>query len=88
MDSLMLLRIPQFPSSRAWGDHAVVDAQEYRKRLPPRLEDRRIVPVPRRRLPAELAANEAGCAGWQRSDSAVIGLGGLIIAVIAALLLT
>jgi hypothetical protein len=88
MDSLMLLRIPQFPSSRAWGEHAVVDAQEYRKRLPPRQEDRRIVPVPRRRLPAELAANEASCAGWQRSDYAVIGLGGFIIAVITALLLT
>lgn len=88
MDSLMLVRVPQFPSSRQWGTHAVIDAGEYRERLPAREEDRRIVPVSRRQPPAELLVNTAGGTGWQRSDYAVIALGSLIVAMIAAYLLT
>ena len=88
MDSLMLMRVPQFPSSRQWGNHAVVDAGEYRERLPVREEDRRIVPVSRRQPPAELLGNTTGGTGWQRSDYAVIALGSLIVAMIAAYLLT
>jgi len=54
VDALALLRIPQIPSSRAWGDAPVVDMREYRARLPRDRAKMQIVPVPPRPFPERL----------------------------------
>jgi hypothetical protein len=48
------LRVPQLPSSRAWGDFAVVSGPEYTARLPADRRLLKIIPVPPRPFPAEL----------------------------------
>lgn len=48
------LRIPQFPSSRAWGSAPVASLREYRERLPADRSQLRIVAVPPRPFPEEL----------------------------------
>jgi hypothetical protein len=50
----VFLRIPQFPSSRAWGDAPAVSAWEYRTRVPSDPSLAQIVPVPPRPFPARL----------------------------------
>jgi len=54
IDALVLLRFPQIPSSRAWGDAPVIDVREYRARLPRDRSRMQIVPVPARPFPDEL----------------------------------
>jgi hypothetical protein len=54
VDQLLLLRVPQFPSSRAWGDWPVASAKEYRARIPVDPKKRKIIPVPARPFPAHL----------------------------------
>ncbi|MGH8852247.1 MAG: hypothetical protein ACREYD_14760 [Casimicrobiaceae bacterium] len=54
IDALLWLRVPQFPSSRAWGDFAVVSGREYARRLPRDRSQARIIPVPPRPFPAAL----------------------------------
>ena len=34
LEALVFLRVPQIPSSRAWGDYPTVTAWEYTARLP------------------------------------------------------
>jgi hypothetical protein len=52
--ALALLRMPQFPSSRALGDAPVVTLAEYRARVPRDPARRQIVPVPPRAFPESL----------------------------------
>jgi hypothetical protein len=52
--AIALLRIPQIPSSRAFGDAPVVTLAEYRARLPAHRRDYQVVPVPARPFPPEL----------------------------------
>ena len=54
LDALVYLRIPQLPSSRAWGDAPVVSLREYRARLPRDPRQYKIVPVPPRPFPPAL----------------------------------
>lgn len=54
VDQLLLLRVPQFPSSRAWGSWPVTSAKEYRARIPVDPKKRKIIPVPARPFPAHL----------------------------------
>lgn len=54
VDQLLLLRVPQFPSSRAWGDWPVASAKEYRARIPVDPKQRKIIPVPARPFPEAL----------------------------------
>ena len=54
VDALALLRIPQIPSSRAWGDAPAVNMREYRARLPRDRAKMQIVPVPVRPFPDRL----------------------------------
>jgi len=54
IDALVFLRIPQIPSSRAWGDAPVLDIREYRARLPRDRSKMQIVPVPARPFPDAL----------------------------------
>jgi hypothetical protein len=54
IEALVWLRVPQLPSSRAWGDFAVVTGREYAARLPADRGQAKIIPVPPRPFPPEL----------------------------------
>ena len=54
LEALAFLRIPQLPSSRAWGDCPVVTTWEYRARYPRDPAKVQIVPVPARPFPRHL----------------------------------
>jgi hypothetical protein len=54
VDALLFLRVPQLPSSRAFGRFPVVTTGEYRARMPADPADAQIVPVPPRPFPASL----------------------------------
>jgi hypothetical protein len=54
IEAIIWLRIPQLPSSRAWGDFAVVTLPEYEARLPADRTQAKIIPVPPRPFPSEL----------------------------------
>jgi hypothetical protein len=54
IEALVWLRVPQLPSSRAWGDYAVVTKREYEARLPADRSQAKIIPVPPRLFPPEL----------------------------------
>jgi len=54
LDAILFLRLPQLPSSRAWGDYPVASAREYRARVPSDPAQRQIVPVPARPFPERL----------------------------------
>ena len=54
LDALVFLRVPQLPSSRAWGDAPVATTWEYHKRLPSDPAKQQIIPVPPRPFPERL----------------------------------
>jgi hypothetical protein len=54
LDALLFLRLPQIPSSRAWGDYPIVTAWEYTARIPSDPEAQQIIPVPPRAFPRRL----------------------------------
>ena len=54
LEAIVFLRIPQLPSSRAWGDYPVASAREYHARLPSDPAQREIIPVPERPFPERL----------------------------------
>ena len=54
LEALVLLRVPQFPSSRSFGAAPVVAPDEYRGVVPSNPADMQIVPVPPRPFPREL----------------------------------
>ncbi len=54
LETLLLLRFPQFPTARPWGDAPVVTPFEYRARWPADPKDARIFPVPPRPFPDAL----------------------------------
>lgn len=71
IDALLFVRIPQLPSSRAWGDYPIVNSGEYQARIPRRAEDRQIVPVGPRPFPKDFIDPEAPAERPLRSDYAV-----------------
>src|SRR5688572_20217589 len=54
LTAIAWLRIPQFPSSRAWGGPPVHSLREYRERLPADRRKLKLVPVPQRPFPETL----------------------------------
>jgi hypothetical protein len=50
----VFMRVPQLPSSRAWGDYPIVSAWEYRTRYPSDPAKVQIIPVPPRPFPDHL----------------------------------
>jgi hypothetical protein len=54
LESLIFLRVPQIPSSRAWGSYPIVTAWEYTARLPSDPDALQIIPVPPRPFPQRL----------------------------------
>ncbi len=86
IDALVFARLPQLPSSRAFGDAPIVTLREYHARLPPRRAEMKIIPVPPRPFPAGLRDDDLLPARWRRSSIA-IALWAAIAAVAAALTL-
>ncbi len=75
VDALLLLRIPQLPSSRPWGDAPVFSLAEYRSRLPADPAQLQIVPVPPRPLPAQLVPADVPPPPLHRSDFVALAWG-------------
>ena len=80
VEEILLLRIPQLPSSRAWGTYPVTSIDEYRRRLPRDPAQQQIVPVGPRPFPRELKDPAAPEVKPLRSDYAVAAYGaGLLL---------
>jgi hypothetical protein len=71
VDAIAFARIPQFPSSRAFGNAPVVTLGEYRARLPRDPAQLQIVPVPPRPFPDALRDPDLLAPPRHRSDIAV-----------------
>lgn len=54
LEALIFVRIPQFPSSRAFGSDPVMSLSEYEKRAPADRADWKIIPVGPRDFPASM----------------------------------
>jgi hypothetical protein len=54
IEALVFLRVPQLPSSRAWGDWPIASVDEYTARIPSDPALAKIIPVPPRVLPEAL----------------------------------
>lgn len=85
IDALLLVRIPQLPSSRAWGDFPIVNSREYHARVPKKPEDRQIVPVGPRPFPKDFVDPDAPSEPPLRSDYAVGGYALLLVLLVALL---
>lgn len=70
--ALAFVRIPQFPSSRRFGDAPAVTLAEYKARVPDDPALAQIVPVPPRPFPADLRDPDLLPARWHPSDFATI----------------
>jgi hypothetical protein len=71
LEALIFLRVPQIPSSRAWGDYPVVTAWEYAKRMPSDPALQKIIPVPPRPFPDALRDPDLKPAHLRRGEIAV-----------------
>jgi hypothetical protein len=86
IEEILLVRVPQFPSSRAWGDWPVESSAEYNARLPKNPAERRIIPVPPRKFPDELRDPQSPGEPWQRSEHAAMAWGLAIAALLVFIL--
>lgn len=65
--AILFIRIPQIPSSRAFGTYPIASFEEYRNRVPADRSQWKIVPVAARPFPnhlKELLPNESRVSGW------------------------
>ncbi|HZX33247.1 MAG TPA: hypothetical protein VFF03_17985 [Rhodocyclaceae bacterium] len=76
IEALVYVRIPQFPSSRAFGQAPVASIDEYMKRTPEDKSQWKIVPVPPRPFPPELKDPDAPGEGLEPSSIALAAYGG------------
>lgn len=86
IDGIYLVRVPQFPSSRAWGNFPVDNSVAYLDRIPADPARRQIVPVPPRPFPDALRDPQAPAEPPLRSDYAVFAWA-LAIVVLAVFIL-
>ena len=86
LDALAFFRLPQFPSSRVFGDAPAVTTWEYKARIPNDPALAQIVPVPPRPFPDELRDPDLLPPTWRPSDYAVVAWGVLSIVGIPFLL--
>ena len=86
IEEILLVRVPQFPSSRAWGDWPVESSAEYTARVPKNPADQKIIPVPPRRFPDELRDPRSPAEPWLRSDYAVAAWALAIVALFVFIL--
>jgi hypothetical protein len=54
IEAIVYVRIPQIPSSRAWGSFPIASFDEYMARVPADRADWKIIPVPPRPVPSAL----------------------------------
>jgi hypothetical protein len=85
VDAIAFVRIPQLPSSRAFGDAPVTSMHEYRARLPEDRSQMKMVPVPPRPFPETLRDDDLLKPRPHESDIAARVWGAIAIAGIAAL---
>lgn len=86
VEEIMLVRVPQFPSSRAWGDWPVESSVEYAARVPADPAQQQIIPVPPRPFPAELRDPRMPGEPPLRSDCAVLAWALAIVALFVFIL--
>lgn len=72
VEEIMLVRVPQFPSSRAWGDFPIISSDEYLARVPKDPAEQKIIPVPARPFPDQLRDPQSPAEPWLRSDYALL----------------
>jgi hypothetical protein len=77
LEALLYVRIPQFPSSRAFGQAPVASVDEYMNRAPADKSKWKIVPVDARSFPADMKDPEAPAEAPSPSLYAVSAYGGL-----------
>jgi len=78
IDALAFLRIPQFPSSRAWGAAPAATAWEYEARLPKDPAKVQIVPVSPRPFPSRLLADDICPPPLSRGTRALMAWGAVL----------
>ena len=86
VDALAFMRVPQFPSSRAFGDAPAVSTKEYQARVPKDPALVQVVPVPPRPLLEALRDPDLIARRTYPSDYAAAVWGTLAIAGVAALI--
>ena len=86
IEEILLVRVPQFPSSRAWGDWPVESSAEYAARVPTNRAERKIIPVPPRSFPDQLRDPRSPAEPWLRSDYAVAAWALAIVALFVFIL--
>jgi hypothetical protein len=86
VEEILLVRVPQLPSSRAWGNYPIESTSEYLARMPKNPADQKIIPVPPRPFPEELRDPQSPAEPLLRSDYAVFAWAAAIIGLIALLL--
>ncbi len=86
VEEILLVRVPQLPSSRAWGNFPVENTGEFMARLPKDPAEQKIIPVPPRLFPAELRDAKSPSEPFLHSDYAVIGWVLAILALFALIL--
>ncbi len=82
IEAIELLRIPQWPSSRAFGHPPVVTPWEYFDRVPRDPAQRQTVPVPPRAFPDALREPDLPRIAFRRSDVPLLlwlGLAGVLV---------
>lgn len=85
VDAVAFMRIPQFPSSRAFGDAPVDTLREYRARLPRDPAQLQIVPVPPRPFPESLRDDDLVKPPLHASDVAMRVWGAIAVAMATGL---
>lgn len=86
VDALAFMRVPQFPSSRAFGDAPAVSTKEYQARVPKDPARVQIVPVPPRPFPEALRDPDLIAPRRHPSDYAALAWGALSVAGALALI--
>ena len=86
VEAIAFLRIPQFPSSRAFGDAPVVSLGEYQARLPADRSQMQVVPVPSRPFPETLRDDDLLKPRPHPSDFAARVWGAIAVAGVATAL--
>jgi len=81
IEALVFLRVPQLPSSRAWGDSPIVSVDEYMARVPSDPAQAKIIPVPARPFPAALRDPDLHPTMPRRGQRAVTVWAAMLIAV-------
>lgn len=80
VEAIVFVRIPQIPSSRAFGTFPVASFDEYMARVPKNKADWKIIPVDARPFPSELRDREPLAPLLSDSVVGVLAFGGLLLA--------